>query len=229
MSGHQPHAQHESPSSGDRPVVRRVGVLLPYGVAMLVGVLLSLLIQALWYTGGNPVRPPDALALPRQVAETVTPTATLTATPPQTRTLTTTPTRTQTLTRTRTLTPTRTPTNGSVQADIAALRADVEQLQTELRSLWSAYYLARAANQIADAEAALRGNDLDEVEQVLVTVGLSLDLAYEQSDEQDKGPISEFRMQVGAIREDVYVRPEDMDLRLRRLRQSMLGLVDEDR
>jgi hypothetical protein len=101
-------------------------------------------------------------------------------------------------------------------------------LRSEVNRLWSAYYLARAANQLADAEAALRVNDLDEVEQVLVTVGVSLDRAYERSPEQDKGPISEFHMQVAKMLEELHIRPEGMDQRLRRLRQSMLTLVDEN-
>ncbi len=105
---------------------------------------------------------------------------------------------------------------------------EIQQVQYELQNLWAAYYLARASSQLADAETALRINDLQEVEQVLVTVGRSLDFAYEQSTEQHKGPISEFRMQVGTMREKLYVRPDNMDLRLRRLRQSMLSLVDQD-
>ena len=107
------------------------------------------------------------------------------------------------------------------------IREDMREIQTEIRNLWSAYYLARAASQLADAEAALRINDLDEVRQVLVTVDVSLDFAYERSNEQHKGPISEFRLQVSKVYEELYIRPEHMDQRLRRLRQSMLSLVDE--
>lgn len=107
------------------------------------------------------------------------------------------------------------------------MQQDIRHLESEVQRLWSAYYLARAATQIADAEDALRVNDLDEVENVLMTVGVSLDFAYERTGEQHKGPISEFRMQVGKMHEDVYIRPENMDVRLRRLRQSMLSLVDE--
>jgi hypothetical protein len=104
----------------------------------------------------------------------------------------------------------------------------LHNLQRETDSLWSAYYLARAASQLADAEAALRVNDLNEVEQILITVDASLDRAYDQSAEQEKGPINEFRMQVGKIHADLRVRPEGSDQKLRRLRQSMLSLVDED-
>lgn len=106
-------------------------------------------------------------------------------------------------------------------------RTDLASLQREVNRLWSAYYLARAANQVADAEAALRVNDLHEVEQMLITVDASLARAYERSAEQEKGPINEFRIQVGQIHENLRVRPEGMDQQLRRLRQSMLSLVDE--
>jgi hypothetical protein len=104
---------------------------------------------------------------------------------------------------------------------------EIVELRREISNLWSAYYLARAASQLADAEAALRVNDLSEVEQVLITVDASLDRAYERSAEQDKGPINEFRLQVGRMHENLRVRPERMDQKLRRLRQSMLSLVDE--
>jgi hypothetical protein len=104
---------------------------------------------------------------------------------------------------------------------------DLAALQREVNRLWSAYYLARAANQVADAEAALRVNDLHEVEQMLITVDASLARAYERSAEQEKGPINEFRIQVGQIHENLRMRPQGMDQQLRRLRQSMLSLVDE--
>jgi type IV secretory pathway VirB10-like protein len=104
---------------------------------------------------------------------------------------------------------------------------EVTELRSEVNRLWSALYLARAANQLADAEAALRVNNLDEVEQVLATVSASLEQAYERSAEQEKGPISEFRTQVSRMYSDLRVRPEGMDQRLRRLRQSMLTLMDE--
>lgn len=103
---------------------------------------------------------------------------------------------------------------------------EIGKLQAEQRRLWSAYYLVRAASQLADAEAALHSNDVTEVEQVLVMVGISLDRAYGQSAEQNKGPISEFRMLVGELHEDLRIRPEGMDQRLHWMRQSVLSLVD---
>jgi hypothetical protein len=104
----------------------------------------------------------------------------------------------------------------------------IGKLQAEQRRLWSAYYLVRAASQLADAEAALHSNDVTEVEQVLVMVGISLDRAYGQSAEQNKGPISEFRMLVGELHEDLRIRPEGMDQRLHWMRQSVLSLVDDN-
>lgn len=109
-----------------------------------------------------------------------------------------------------------------------AMSRELRSLRAELRDLWSAYYLARAAIQLADAEVALRVNDLDEIERLLATAAVSLDLAYEHSSEQDKGPIGEFRAQVGAMHEDLAIRPENLDLRMRRLRQSMLSLANKE-
>lgn len=111
-------------------------------------------------------------------------------------------------------------------SDEAMIR-ELRSLRAELRDLWSAYYLARAAIQLADAEVALRINNLDEIERLLATAAVSLDLAYEHSSEQDKGPIREFRVQVGAMHEDLAIRPENLDLRMRRLRQSMLSLANQ--
>lgn len=108
------------------------------------------------------------------------------------------------------------------------LQQEVVALRIELNRLWSATYLARAASQLADAEAALRVNDLDEVARLLITAGASLERAYERSSEQYKGPISEFRARVAKMFEELRIRPEGMDHRLRRLRQSMLSLVDDE-
>lgn len=103
--------------------------------------------------------------------------------------------------------------------EIVDLRAAVDELR-------SALFLMRAANQLGDAETVLRSNDLPEVERLLVTVKVSLDRAYDYSAEQNKGPIGEFRLQVGRMREDLRVRPEGIDQRMRRLRQEMLNLAE---
>jgi hypothetical protein len=123
--------------------------------------------------------------------------------------------------------PTEAPVPPATPLAVTPTSEEVAELRSEVNRLWSALYLARAANQLADAEAALRVNNLDEVEQVLATVSASLEQAYERSAEQEKGPISEFRTQVSRMYSDLRVRPEGMDQRLRRLRQSMLTLMDE--
>jgi hypothetical protein len=112
--------------------------------------------------------------------------------------------------------------------DERILSQEILDLRAELRRVWSAYYLMRAAAQLADAEDALQVNELTEVERILVTVRVSLDQAYALSTEQDKGPIGEFRMQISEVREDLQVRPEGMAQRLQRLRQDMLSLVEEE-
>jgi hypothetical protein len=123
--------------------------------------------------------------------------------------------------------PTAAPAPSATPAVVAPTSEEVAELRREVNRLWSALYLARAANQLADAEAALRINNVSEVEQVLATVSASLEQAYERSAEQEKGPISEFRTQVSRMYSDLRIRPEGMDQRLRRLRQSMLTLMDE--
>lgn len=206
MSGSSSRPPREAPTLARWRV--RLFAVLPFALTSLITMLLTLLVLLVF----DPSSPAAPL-----------PTATRTDTPsPQTAPPRLTP-------RHEEASPTLQPVPSLSPLEERTMRQEVEELRAELRSLWGAYYLARAALQLADAEAALRVNDLDEVDQVLMTVGVSLDLAYERSAEQEKGPIREFRMQVGQMREDLYIRPENMDLRLRRLRQSMLSLVDEDR
>lgn len=102
-------------------------------------------------------------------------------------------------------------------------------MRAEIDRLWTAVYLARSMNQIADAEAALRTNDLEAVEQLLVAVDDSLALAYERAADPDKDPIEQLRRDVGEIHNDLRIRPEGMDIRLRRLRQRILTLIEERR
>lgn len=113
------------------------------------------------------------------------------------------------------------------QPDERVLSQEIIDLRARLNEVWSGMYIARAAGQIADAEIALRSNDTTEVERVLVAVDTSLGLAYDRSDDRTKGPIGEFRSQVGQVRDDLYLRPENLDQRLRLLRQRMLSLVEE--
>jgi hypothetical protein len=105
------------------------------------------------------------------------------------------------------------------------IRQDLADLRAEDDRMWAAIYLARAISQVSDAEAQMRSNDLANVAQSLVAVDGSLELAYERADESAKSPIEQLRHQAGAMRDDLYVRPEGMDARLVVLRQTILALI----
>ena len=107
------------------------------------------------------------------------------------------------------------------------LRLNILDLQAQNRQLWSALYLLRAVAQLDDALVALQANDLDEADGLLLTVYRSLDRAYAFSAEQEKGPIDAFRLQISQIRDDLHLRPEGSDRRLRQIRRLVLSLVDE--
>jgi len=116
---------------------------------------------------------------------------------------------------------------GAPPPDGSVVRLEVLDLQAQDRQLWSALYLLRAASQVDDAVAALQRNDLVEADRTLLTAYRSLDQAYAYSAEREKGPIDTFRLQLSQIRDDLHLRPERLDRRLRQLRQLMLSLVDE--
>jgi hypothetical protein len=108
------------------------------------------------------------------------------------------------------------------------LRLEVADLRAENSHIWSVIYLLRTVVQLDDAAAALRINDLNEVERLLSTARISLDEAYLYGTEQDKGPIDSFRSELSAIREDLRVRPEGVDQRITEVRRLVLSLVEED-
>ncbi len=178
---------------------------LPYILTAVAAVLCSLLIQAA-------IAPPAPAAAPTQAAPSAAAGATAPATlspPPQ-----------------ATRAPVA-PAPSALPADERVLRLEVLDLEAEDRRLWSALYLLRAASQIDDAVVALQVNDLDEVDRTLLNTRRSLDRAYAFSAEQEKGPIDTFRLQISQIRDDLRVRPEGLDRRLRQVRQLVLSLVDE--
>ncbi len=107
------------------------------------------------------------------------------------------------------------------------LNLAILDLEARDRQLRSALHLLRAVAQLDDALVALQTNQLDEAERTLLLVYRSLDRAYTFSTEQGKGPLDTFRLQIGQIRDDLRIRPEGIDRRLRQLRGLMLSLVDE--
>jgi hypothetical protein len=114
------------------------------------------------------------------------------------------------------------PAGGIARQELIDLRAEDDRL-------WSAIYLSRAINLIADAETALRANDLARVDQIIVATDDSLALAYDRTTDALRDPIAQLRRDAGMMREDLYLRPEGMDTRLARLRQTLLALIAERR
>lgn len=193
-----PAASPSSPRKG-------FAAALPFVITAAAAVLLSLLAQALIF----PSRPAPAADPTPEVAPSAAPTAPAAPSPAPT----------------PAPAPTAPPAASPSADDV--LRLDILDLKEEDRRLWSALYLLRAAAQLDDAAAALQVNDLDEADRTLLTAYRSLDRAYAFSAEQEKGPIDTFRMTVSQIRDDLRLRPEGADRRLRQLRSLVLSLVDE--
>jgi hypothetical protein len=108
-------------------------------------------------------------------------------------------------------------------------RQELLDLRAEDDRIWSAIYLSRAISQVADAESALRSNDLDRADQMIVATDDSLALAYGHTSGGLRDPIAQLRRDASLIREDLYLRPEGIDLRLMRFRQTLLALIAERR
>jgi hypothetical protein len=208
-----PEAPNPPPPPPARPAP--LAAALPYLATAVVAVLASLLIQSLLWPRPSAVAPATATA-PAASPSAQTPAA-ASATPGP-----------AAATPAPAASPAQTPGRATpAPADEALLRLELLDLEAADRRLWSALYLLRAATQIDDAIVALQGNDLAEADRTLLTAYRSLDRAYAVSAESDKGPIDTFRMQLSRIRDDLSLRPEGADRRLRQLRQLMLSLVDE--
>lgn len=202
MSEPQPPGLPELPAASQAAGWRvHLRTALPFVATAVVAVALSLLLQA---------------ALPAtQAVATPPPTAPATAAPaPPTATV-----------EPPLATPTPAPT--PLAPDERILAQEILDLRAELRTSQSDTYLLLAALHLADAETALRVNNLDETERLLVTARVALDRAYERA-EVFKSPIDDFRAQVGKMREEVRIYPDGMDQRLRRLRQNILSLVSNN-
>jgi hypothetical protein len=199
------HEAHETPAPRSS---RPLAAALPYIATAVAAVLCSLIIQLA-------LRPPAAPTAPQPPTATAyTPTAAAAALTSPTSVSRETPAP-------------ATPTTSALPADEGGLRLAILDLEAADRRLWSAIYLLRAASQIDDAVVALQSNDLDEVDRVLLNARRSFDRAYAFSAEQEKGPIDAFRLQIGQARDDLHLRPEGLDRRLRQIRQLVLSLVDE--
>lgn len=205
------HPQAAGPRTPDAPAqpepARRsaLAAALPFITTAAAAVLVSVLVQAMLWPR-QPSQPPVPTAAPvaTATAEAATPEA-----------------------QAPTAAPAASPAPTQALSEESVLSLQILDLEDENRRLWSAIYLLRAASQIDDSITALEGNDIAEADRTLLAVYRSLDRAYAFSAEQEKGPIDTFRLELSSIRDDLRVRPEGADRRLRQLRQLMLSLVDE--
>jgi hypothetical protein len=114
---------------------------------------------------------------------------------------------------------------GITQQEIADVRAEGDLKQAQI-------YLLLAIVQMDDAQAALRSNELASVDQSLVAIDNSLNLAYtryQRAGDSARDAVAQRRMEVGKMHDDLYLYPEGMDQRLDTLRQLTLALITEQR
>ena len=189
-----------SVGSADVPSSWRLRLLatIPFVITALLAVALSLLMQRMVATSAEPILLVATATAPLPLSS-----------PPSVR-------------------PTAPPSAvATVTPPDRVLSLAILDLEARDRQLRSALHLLRAVAQLDDALVALQTNQLDEAERTLLLVYRSLDRAYTFSTEQGKGPLDTFRLQIGQIRDDLRIRPEGIDRRLRQLRGLMLSLVDE--
>ena len=114
---------------------------------------------------------------------------------------------------------------GITQQELADIRAEADRKQAQI-------YLLMAIVQMDDAQAALRTNDMPSVDQSLVAIDNSLNLAYlryERAGDSARDAVAQRRVEVGKMHDDLYLYPEGMDQRLDTLRQLTLALITEQR
>jgi hypothetical protein len=113
---------------------------------------------------------------------------------------------------------------GITEQELADIRAEADRKQAQI-------YLLLAIVQIDDAETALRANELASVDQSLVAIDNSLNLAYtryERAGDSARDAVAQRRMEVGRLHDDLYLYPEGIDQRLNTLRQLTLALITEE-
>ncbi len=203
-----PAAESGAPTPENQPGAprRRFFAALPFLITALAAVALSLLLQLVF------LRPnPAVIPLPTSPASPATapPTASASAAPTA---------------RPIVAVPTALPlAQGISEQELADIRAEADRKQAQI-------YLLLAIVQIDDAESALRSNELASVDQSLVAIDNSLNLAYaryERAGDSARDAVAQRRMEVGKLHDDLYLYPEGMDQRLDTLRQLTLALITE--
>lgn len=195
----------ESPPPGARQsvVAHLLRAALPHAITALVAVALTLSIQRLLWAAASGQSPAMLQVASIMPVSSPMPTSTVSATP--------------------------SPQSNEAPLAAALTRQELIDLRAQDERLWAAMYLMRALHHLADAETLLRANDFARVEQTLAAIDEALAQAYVRAAEADRDPISQIRSDVGGIREDLYLRPEGMDIRLARVRQSIMTLIEARR
>ena len=71
-------------------------------------------------------------------------------------------------------------------------------------------------------------DSLERVDQLIIAADASMGKALTRTASALRDPIAQLRRDAGLLREDLYLRPEGMDARLTRLRQTLLVLIDAE-
>jgi len=199
-----PTTESGAPAPEKQPgAARRLFAALPFVITALAAVALSLLLQLLFLHPS-----PAVLPVPTSLASTPAPPTSVSAAP--------------------TARPNAAPTalplaQGISEQELADIRAEGDRKQAQI-------YLLLAIVQIDDAETALRSNELASVDQSLVAIDNSLNLAYaryERAGDSARDAVAQRRIEVGKLHDDLYLYPEEMDQRLDTLRQLTLALITE--
>jgi hypothetical protein len=104
-------------------------------------------------------------------------------------------------------------------------RQEILDVKADTAALWCAVYLTRALAHASDAEAALARNDMTGTAQMLLLMDDALQRAAVTATSTVRDPIEQIHRDIVAVRQDLYVRPNGLDVRIKRLRQSLLTLI----
>jgi len=104
-------------------------------------------------------------------------------------------------------------------------RQEIRDVKADTAALWSAIYLTRALAHASDAEADLARNDMTGTAQMLLLMDDALQRAAVTATSAVRDPIEQIHRDIVAVRQDLYVRPNGLDVRIKRVRQSLLTLI----